>query len=122
MVQDEALAAARSLGNCQFKVSTEWLDSFNKRHNIVWNGVCGESEDVDESVVSEYNPTVLELIPPHEPKNIYNADETGLFFQALPTESLAVKGEKCTGAKMSKKKLTMLLCGNMVGEMEKQGN
>jgi hypothetical protein len=52
MVQSQALTAARSLGNDQFKASTGWLDSFKKRHNIVWNGVCGESKDVDESVVS----------------------------------------------------------------------
>jgi hypothetical protein len=52
MVQSEALAVAKSLLNDQFKVSTGWLDSFKKRHNIVWNGVCGESKDVDESVVS----------------------------------------------------------------------
>jgi hypothetical protein len=50
---------------------------------------------------------------------IYNADETGLFLQALPTKSLTVKGEKCTGGKMSKQRLTVLLCGNMAGEMEK---
>jgi hypothetical protein len=30
-----------------------------------------------------------------------------------------VKGEKCTGSKISKERLTVLLCGNMVGEMEK---
>jgi hypothetical protein len=36
----------------QFKASTGWLNSFKKRHNIVWNRVCGESKDVDESVVS----------------------------------------------------------------------
>jgi hypothetical protein len=30
-----------------------------------------------------------------------------------------VKGEKCTGGKKSKERLTVLLCGNMVGEMEK---
>jgi hypothetical protein len=30
-----------------------------------------------------------------------------------------VKGENCTGGKMSKERLTVLLCGNMVGEMEK---
>jgi hypothetical protein len=59
------------------------------------------------------------LISPYEPKNIYNADETWLFFQALPTKSLAVKGEKCTSSKMSKERLLVLLCGNMVGEMEK---
>jgi hypothetical protein len=92
-------SAARSLGNDQFKASAGWLDSFKKRHNIVWNGVCGESKDVDESVVSEYKPKLLELISPCEPKNIYNADETGLFFRALPTKSLAVKGEKCTRCK-----------------------
>jgi hypothetical protein len=51
-VQSGALAVAKSLENDQFKVSTGWLDSFKKRQNIVWNGVCGESKDVDESVVS----------------------------------------------------------------------
>jgi hypothetical protein len=54
------------------------------------------------------------LISPYGPKTIYNANETGLFFQALPTKSPAVKREKCP-----KKDLTVLLCGNMVGEMEK---
>jgi hypothetical protein len=53
------------------------LDSFKKRHNIAWNGVCGEFKD--ESVVSEYKPKQLELISPYKPKNICNAEETGLF-------------------------------------------
>jgi hypothetical protein len=51
IVRSEALAVATSLGNDQFKASTGWLDSFKKRHNIEWNRVCGESEDVDESVL-----------------------------------------------------------------------
>jgi hypothetical protein len=42
-----------------------------------------------------------------------------IVFQALPTKSLAVKVEKCTGGKMYKERLTVLLCGHMVGEMEK---
>jgi hypothetical protein len=53
MVQSEALAVAKFLRNDQFKAG--WLDSFKKRHSIVWNGVSGEAKDVDESVVSEYN-------------------------------------------------------------------
>jgi hypothetical protein len=28
------------------------VDSFKKRNNIVWDIVCGESKDVDESVVN----------------------------------------------------------------------
>jgi hypothetical protein len=59
------------------------------------------------------------LISPYEPKNIHNLDETGLIFRALPTKLLAVKGEKCTEGKISKERLTVLLCGNMVGGMEK---
>jgi hypothetical protein len=102
---------AKSLGNDQFKTSTGWLDSFKKRHNIVWNGVCGESKDVDQSVLSEYKPKLTELISPYEPENIYNADETGLFFWALPTKLLMVKGQMCTGGRMSKERLKVLLCG-----------
>jgi hypothetical protein len=52
MVQSEAFAVAKSLRNDQLKASTGWLDSFKKRYNIVWNRVCGESKDVDESGVS----------------------------------------------------------------------
>jgi predicted DNA-binding protein YlxM (UPF0122 family) len=37
MVQSEALAVAKSLGNYQLKASIGWLDSFKKRHNTVWN-------------------------------------------------------------------------------------
>jgi hypothetical protein len=83
----------------------------------VWNGVCGESKDVDESVMSEYKPKLLEMISSYEP-NIYNAEKMGLFFRALPTKSLAVKGGKCTRDKTSKEGLTVLLCGNVVEEME----
>jgi hypothetical protein len=80
MVQSEALAVVKSLGNDQFKVSTGWLVSFKKRHNIVWNGVCGESKDVDEIVVRKYKPKLLELILPYKPKTIYIVDETGFRF------------------------------------------
>jgi hypothetical protein len=45
---------------------------------------------VDESEVSEYKLKLLEFISPYEPKDIYNADERGLFSWALPTKSLTV--------------------------------
>jgi hypothetical protein len=45
--------------------------------------------------------------------------QTFTMLMALPTKSLAVKGEKCTGGKMSKERLTVLLCGSMVGQVGK---
>jgi hypothetical protein len=49
----------------------------------VRNEVYGESKDVEESVVGEYKPKLIELISPYEPKNIYNADETALFLLGI---------------------------------------
>jgi hypothetical protein len=79
-VQSAALAVARSLENDQFKMSTGWLSSSKKRHYSVWNGVCGESNNVDDNEMSEHKPKMLELISPYEPNGIYNADKTGSFF------------------------------------------
>jgi hypothetical protein len=106
MVQSAALTVAKSLGNDQFKEITGWLDSFKNRHNIVWNGVCGESKNVDEIVASVYKP---KLISPYEPKHIYNVDETGLFSRALLTKSLAVKGEKYRGQNVQRKSYSVIV-------------
>jgi hypothetical protein len=56
---------------------------------------------------------LLEFISPYEPKTFYKADETGLFFRALPKKSLAVKEEKCIRGKMFKEILIELFVGNI---------
>lgn len=48
--------------------------------------------------------------------NIFNADETGLLFRCLPETTLKFKGETCNGGKMSKERLTVLLCSSSTGE------
>ena len=35
-------------------------------------------------------------------KDIYNADQFGLFYQGLPKKTLHMKDEKCSGSKHSK--------------------
>ena len=46
---------------------------------------------------------------------IYNYDETGLYFCALPEETLCCKNDKLAGSKKSKECLTALLTANMDG-------
>ena len=58
-------------------------------------------------------PTILSN---YELPDIYNADEFGLFFQALPSKSLHLKDEKCIGVKFSKFRLTGLAVANANGE------
>ena len=58
-------------------------------------------------------PTILSN---YEPRNIFSADESGLFYQALPKKTLHLKGEKCSGGKNSKNRLTVFAAANMIGE------
>ncbi|UYV78592.1 hypothetical protein LAZ67_16002085 [Cordylochernes scorpioides] len=51
----------------------------------------------------------------YDPANIYNADETGLFFQLIPDLTLAHKDENCRGVKRMKQRITVLLCCNSTG-------
>ena len=41
------------------------------------------------------------------------------FFRVLPSKTLTVRGEKCTGGKMSKERLTLFICANTAGEIAK---
>ena len=60
-----------------------------------------------------YLPTILSKC---ESKDIYNAHEFRLFYQALPDKSLHYKGDRYTGGKHSKVILTGLAAGNATGE------
>lgn len=49
-------------------------------------------------------------------EDIYNADEFGLFYQALPNKTLHLKSEKCVGGRHSKTRLTGMAAANAAGE------
>ena len=58
-------------------------------------------------MISAWNKTSLPAIELKiELKNIYNADESDLFYQGLPKKTLHMKGEKCSGGRHSKVRLT----------------
>jgi hypothetical protein len=83
MIQEHAKEVTEKLGKSEFKASNGWLESFRKRHQIMFNKVCGESGDVCGETVADWVTKLPSIIDGYKPKNIANGDEMGLFFRAF---------------------------------------
>lgn len=102
--------------NHETSPSSSWIDRFKKRWNIGKILKLGESGGVDTDVVNNWRETAMkDILERYEPRNIFNCDETGLFYQLLPENSLAFVGEKLKGNKQSKVRVTVLVGSNMDG-------
>lgn len=118
IIQAKALESAQCLGLDNFKASNGWLERFRRRHDITFKKICGESADVNIEDVTFWKEKLLTILKDYAPRDVFNADETGLYYRALPTKTYALKDDKCNGKKTAKQRLTILFCANMEGEKE----
>jgi hypothetical protein len=58
---------------------------------------------------------VEEMMLGFEPKNVFNADELGLFYKLLLKRTLAKSLKECVRGKTSKERVTVLLCASRTG-------
>ena len=116
IIKDKALEFANHFGQVNFKGSNGWLANFKKRHGLVFRAIRGESASVDRQSVNNWRQNVLlEVLTEFDPKDVFNIDETGLFWRALPDKTITFRGDSCKGGKKSKERITILLGGNMNG-------
>lgn len=115
LVRAKAEEFGASLGKNNFKASTGWLDGFKERNEVSFKAVCGESGAVDMDVANDWKDLCVQMIDDYADKDVFNVDETGLFYKCTPDKTLAFKNEKCSGGKHSKERLTVLMGANMDG-------
>ncbi|XP_012938262.1 tigger transposable element-derived protein 4 [Aplysia californica] len=114
ILSTKAEEEARAMGINGFTANPGWLNRFKKRYNIMSKSVQGTR--VKTLVMKQWiEMDFQELLQNFEAKDIYNADETGLFFGCLPSKTMKLKGETCTGGKFAKNRLTVLVAVNMDG-------
>ena len=98
------------------KIDDNWIDRFKARYDIGRVLKAGESGGVNTEIVAEWKQGKLkDICKRYNPKDIFNADETGLFYLMLPENTLGFKGQSHHGKKESRVRITLLVASNMDG-------
>ena len=81
------------------------------------NVICASKESAAPSDELETlkETVLLPTLARHSPNNIYNGDETALFYKSLPHRTYCFGGGKPAGSVKCKERLTLLIITNMNG-------
>lgn len=101
-----------------FRASVGWLDKFKRRFGIRLLSLTGErlscQEDSVEPFIAKFKKTIEEMNL--TPDQVYNADESGLFWRLLPKKTFVHKVEaSAPGRKLAKDRITFMPCSNASG-------
>nr|XP_025704471.1 tigger transposable element-derived protein 1-like isoform X1 [Callorhinus ursinus]XP_025705071.1 tigger transposable element-derived protein 1-like isoform X1 [Callorhinus ursinus] len=101
-----------------FGASNGWFARFKARHNVL---LTDEPSVADTQAAAHYPPVLRTILEEgcYSPRQVFNVDETGLFWKRLPERMLlAMEGAAGPGLKASKDHLTLLLGGNAAGDFK----
>ncbi|KAL4132268.1 hypothetical protein QTP88_009457 [Uroleucon formosanum] len=121
MLEQKAEFFAEKIGHSDFKATEGWISRWKDRHNIKFKRFHGEKSSTDTNGANEWSLAKLpEILKKISPQDIYNADETGLFYRATPDGSLCYKRETLEGSNKAMDRITVLCCCNMTGTDKKK--
>jgi len=102
-----------------FKASRGWFEKFKKRsgiHSVIRHGEAASSNEKEaEAFKVEFDKIIKE--EDYVPQQVFNCDETGLFWKKMPKRTFITQEEKALpGHKPMKDRLTLLFCANASGD------
>ena len=107
-LKEKGLKLAEILKIEGFKCSNGWLHRSKRRFGISSKVLSGESESVDQFLVENGLNEIHSAINGYKHKDIFNVDETGLYYEMMPNKTLSAKSRN-HGLKQSKKRVTVML-------------
>ena len=79
--------------------------------------MSGTPEKVTKEMPASWEKRILPtILARYQLKDILNADEFGLFYEALPSKSFHFRDKRCLGRKHSKVRLKGMAPSNALGE------
>ncbi|KAL0237808.1 hypothetical protein GEMRC1_013024 [Eukaryota sp. GEM-RC1] len=116
LLQSIGLRIADRIGlDSQFTASNGWLTRFKKRHNLSLKTIHGEEASVDLALHATRIIDIRMIINNFPIHNVFNMDETALFWKALPTKTISAL-TKLHGKKNFKNRVTLVLTVSAIGE------
>ncbi|GFX11792.1 tigger transposable element-derived protein 1 [Trichonephila clavipes] len=112
-------STSTSLAGKEFSASKGWLTGFLKRNALHNIKITGESATADEGAPKMFPEELAKIIEDgdYSADQVFNADETRLYWKKLPNRTYIAKDEKtASGHKASKDRVTLLLCSNASGD------
>lgn len=117
---ENANMLAKKINILDFNCTNGWIDRFKWRHSLSFRNICGESNTVNLDIVKNWLDNEWpKLQKEYKNSDIFNGDETGLFYRCTPNKTLKFIGENCSGGKLSKERLTIWICASIDGEKKK---
>lgn len=102
--------------NVDFVPKQGWLERWKKRENIHFKNVHGEKSSADLEAANDWIKYVLpDHLKEYPAEAIYNADESALFYKALPSGTLTNRSDIPSGKKLPKDRVTLLFVVNATG-------
>lgn len=92
--------------------SDDWITRFKQRHSLRYHTFHGEAASVPASIHDAMKP-IQAICDQYQPKDIYNMDETGLFWRQMPNGGLSKDGH--AGQKRDKTRVTIAVATNATG-------
>ncbi|XP_053547000.1 tigger transposable element-derived protein 1-like [Bombina bombina] len=107
--------------DAEFVASRGWFDRFKKRSNLHNIKVQGEAAAANTEAAESYPSEFAKIIEDggYSMDQIFNVDETGLFWKKMPARTFIARQEKSMpGYKPAKDRITLLLGGNASGTLK----
>ncbi|XP_070610006.1 tigger transposable element-derived protein 1-like [Erythrolamprus reginae] len=112
---DEGNAASAS-APATFTASKGWFEKFQRRYGLKSVSLHGEAASADTGAAENFvQRTFKDLIAEggYLPEQVFNMDETGLFWKRMPSRTFLMQDEaKAPGFKAMKDRVTLIMCGN----------
>ena len=93
--------------------SDGWMEKFLSRNELRSIKMNGESGSADHEAIEKALPMLKATIARYKPCDVFNMDETGLFYCMAPDRTIASR--QLEGMKKNKTRISIALCANADG-------